>query len=880
MRKKILCLLLCLFLLSGQTLCAAGAEKADRRLTISTTEEFLLFAENCRLDSYSTGLSVTLKADLDLTNTGFQGIPIFCGTFIGGNHTISGLSLTPEGSVTGLFRYLTETAVVRNLNVSGTVEPGSSRESAGGIVGSNAGILQNCSFSGTVSGSSRVGGIAGSNTGIIRDSDVQGNVHGNHFVGGIAGENSGTIFSCRNSAAVNTTAKQNNVDLSDITMGTVIGTESFNTVTDVGGIAGNNSGTIRNCVNSGSVGYRQMGYNIGGIAGRQSGYLVGCENRGDISGRKEVGGIVGQLEPWVVLRYSTDALQLLEEQLGILSGLVDEASQHIESNTDSIRNQIWRLDKEVENARDIIAGLVADLEHPDQLTVDTITDALARLGTSLTDTVTILNRLSGAVEHTANDLTRDLKAISTQIGVIEGLLETAENHLGGSVADISDDDTPEDTTAKVECCHNYGAILADLNAGGIAGAICPENDLDPEEDVQIIGNNSLYAAGTVRGVILGCSNRAQISVRKQNAGGIIGWQPLGLVKDCLNTGSLDAAPAEYTGGIAGRSGGYIRHCSVRADIAGTAYVGGIAGTGAVVTDCHSLVRIHGTEMLGAVLGNREGNSTTDPLLQGNFFLSTGAGMGAVDGISYSGCAEPLSLKAFLALENLDDTFRSVSVCFILEDGTQIPVDLPLGSKLSPKQIPALPEKAGYTARWDALEETDLSSLYFDMTFQAVYTAHSTTIQAETLREDGRTVLLIQGSFTEESLVHVTHSTDAPALEPKQQLLESWHFEVQNAEKVTGCRFLLPVLPDSGSVALHLHSTDGSWSSIPWVQDGSYLVVPLSEGIDGLALVATEASYLPFIIAAAGGIALIAAIVAGVALRKRSRRKPMPQADNT
>ena len=54
----------------------------------------------------------------------------------------------------------------------------------------------------------------------------------------------------------------------------------------------------------GAVGYAHVGYNIGGIVGRQSGYLSSCTNSGTILGRKDVGGIAGQLEPEVRLLYN------------------------------------------------------------------------------------------------------------------------------------------------------------------------------------------------------------------------------------------------------------------------------------------------------------------------------------------------------------------------------------------------------------------------------------------------------------------------------------------------------------------------------------------------------------------------------------------------
>ncbi len=75
---------------------------------------------------------------------------------------------------------------------------------------------------------------------------------------------------------------------------------------------------LQSCKNTGPVGYEHVGYNVGGIAGRQSGYLNGCTNQGVILGRKDVGGIAGQLEPEIFLRYGEDLLKSALERTGYL----------------------------------------------------------------------------------------------------------------------------------------------------------------------------------------------------------------------------------------------------------------------------------------------------------------------------------------------------------------------------------------------------------------------------------------------------------------------------------------------------------------------------------------------------------------------------------
>ena len=88
--KRISALLLCLLLVLSLPVTALAEEAKDTdeaaaaeegtTLRILRQKQFLDFAENCRLDSYSRNLSVVLLTDIDLTGVDFSGIPIFCGT--------------------------------------------------------------------------------------------------------------------------------------------------------------------------------------------------------------------------------------------------------------------------------------------------------------------------------------------------------------------------------------------------------------------------------------------------------------------------------------------------------------------------------------------------------------------------------------------------------------------------------------------------------------------------------------------------------------------------------------------------------------------------------------------------------------------------------
>ena len=882
MLKRIYSILVCLLLLSMVLISASATEAEEepaiqiRKIEISTAEEFLEFAEDCRLDSFSRNLHVYLKKDIDLTGYSFEGIPTFGGTFWGMRRCISGLSITGDGSYQGLFRYLTEDAVVRDLNISGQIQPGGSRGNVGAFVGRNGGEIRNCNFEGTVSGGDCVGGIAGENTvnGVIENCTTAGEIHGDHFVGGIVGQNHGVIRKSKNEALINTTPQQNTVEISDITLQNLTESESVNTVTDIGGIAGISSGVIRESENYGCVGYRQIGYNIGGIAGTQSGYIVDCQNYGDIQGRKEIGGIVGQMEPVTVIAFTEDTLQILKGQLNTMSGLVNQASGNAQSNANQIVGKIAVLQDQAQTAKDAVETLFPNngAERPD---TDTILAAQSTLIKTMESMPGTMRSIASAAQTTVSGLSKDLNAISGQISAMGSTLNNASENLGGTITDVSDQDTPELLTGKVENCVNSGAILADLNVGGIAGAMAMENDLDVWEDVQQFGDTSLNFNSEVRVVILDCENSGTVTGKKQNAGGIAGWQSLGLVKSSMNTGSVDAAGGNYVGGISGTGSGYIRNCLAKCEVTADSYLGGIAGSGTIVSDSIAHVRLAGgKERIGNILGWADAPlvETQDPI-RNNYYLVIGPDFGAVDGVSYDNQAQPLEQNAFMALPGLPDAFKIATISFCFDDGTEQQVQLPVGSPLLDSQIPEIPHKDGFRSKWAGLEEADLSNIAFDMRFTVESTAYATTIASEQTRSDGRSLLLMEGSFHYNDVVSISKLEAEPSLYEELPAIEVW--EITAPQSATQARFLLPDPSITEELHLYACGEDGLWKEITAHRNGSYLVFAVDDQQMQIALV-QEQQDLTIWFVAGGAVLLAAAVGVSLVIRKKKRKHKLAE----
>lgn len=884
--RTILALLLCANLMCGvhwqafaQAQQPAGAAVSEEvqttTVTISDTEDFLEFSENCRLNSYSRNLVVELAADIDLADTGFECIPTFSGTFEGGGYTISGLSVTTNGSVQGLFRYLRAGSVVRDLTVEGEITPGGSHSSVGGIAGVNAGTIDNCRFSGRVSGSERVGGLAGVNelTGIIDGCLAAGEIHGDHFVGGIAGENRGVVRSCENKAQVNATAAQNSVEISDITIDSITGSEAAGTATDIGGIAGGSSGVIRDCTNQGVVGYPHIGYNVGGIAGSQIGYISSCENSGDIYGRKEVGGIVGQMEPSTLILYQADSLQVLHGQLQGLSSAINSTTAVVQNSAGQLNSQTGELQGHIDTALDAMGQLAPDESGslPDS---DSALAALNNLSGAISSISGTVNGMTSTGQDSVEALTEKLGTLLDQINSISATLGSAAENVGGAVTDISDNDTGEDTSGKVERCINTGSVDADVNAGGIVGAMSLENDLDPEDDLVSTGSSSMNFDCELRVVVRSCENRGEVSVKRQNVGGIAGWMAMGLVRECSNSGQLNAPSAQYVGGIAGMSSGYIRSCGAKCVLTGTGYVGGIAGqTGGTVADCLSMIKVTGAaEKTGAILGYAGdiANDRADVPVTDNYYYSVERDLGGVDGISYAGAAQSMKREEFFGREDLPEIFESVTVRFVHEDGIEKEITLAPGDALKVSDIPDVPEKAGYVGYWEGLDKLDLSLIAFDTELTMVYEPLDSAVQSTVTGENGMPLLLALGEFSLGEELDAVRLTGLEPVTEGSEFIEGWEFSLSADGTVTQLRCLLPEGADAEEISVWVRGSSGEWLSRSFSSDGSYIVFSVNEDESAFRMDTVPEDHSTMYIAAGAGV-LVLLLLAVFIIRGRKKR---------
>ncbi len=461
-------------------------DPAPEVIEIRTAEDFEKFAQQCYLDSWSVGKWVVLKEDIVLPHDRTWSVPTFSGTFDGQQHTIRGYVGGKDGYVEGLFRYIGREGEVKNLNLRGNIQGAEEDECIGSLCGVNYGTIRNCSFEGTVSGTDTVGGIAGTNqgTGVITGCRVNGHVAGYYMTGGIAGVNHGTISYSRNDSAINDDSEW--VETDD-EMGTGLflsinvsdsDVELYSGV-DTGGIAGYSDGVIANCDNYGRVGYEHTGYNIGGIAGRHSGLVMLCSNYGEIYGRKDVGGIVGQMEPYI----EVDEAQSLRNSVNKLHDLIGQMLDHMQEGKDVIKEDMDSLTAYGDGARNCghaLADQLADfvdsnVAQAKEITarMDYVTDQLPSVLDSLSHAQEAFGRFNDCMKRTVENADFDSVSGNDLTSGADELVSRLPNQAIRTMA---------------ETAQQTGATATTLSAvvAGPNGSVQPWNLLSGEKQGQTV----------------------------------------------------------------------------------------------------------------------------------------------------------------------------------------------------------------------------------------------------------------------------------------------------------------------------------------------------------------------------------------------------------
>ena len=912
---------------------ASNEATKENRIEIRTAEEFMTFAKQCYSDLWSMNVNVILMSDIDLSQIEFEGIPYFSGTFDGKGHTISGMRISAKGSDLGFFRYIGETAQVKNLSVSGSIAPGGSQENIGGIAGVNYGTIENCSFEGSLSAQKTVGAIAGYNaeSGTITGCESNAIVLATDYTGGIAGKNDGVISACTSKSSVNIEELEPTLDLGGIDVGTMNLSQNMINRNNMGGIAGYSAGLITYCKNEGTVGYQHTGYNVGGIVGGQNGIILMCVNRGAIYGRKDVGGIVGQALPYIETEYLDDKIEQTKTDINRLNRTVNNISSTLKDTSQEVSDYSDKLSDQYQDSLDNISDNLDDLsdsisdEHPEAKGyVNNINDAMDRIQA-------IQSSGSALTQEQIDSIQNNLKVINDNLGNLQNVYSGSGESAENLVNQISDElkqngdnqqeakDLANSVDANVQVIADNLSSMSD-QISNMADSMSEDLSVLMGDEEVIVDISSIESAEDMSGVISECVNRGEVH-GDLNVGGIAGTMnveyegdpelDVDMTKDtsvslrstvnnvvlhCINYGRI-YAKKNCAGGIAGlQELGLIYDCEGYGEVSSDSgsYLGGIAGNSkSTIQESYSLCTVFGTDYVGGICGNGytlqdnisvatieaegeksgsiSGNAEKEGTIKGNYYAESD--VHGIDGISYAGAAEEKSYDEIMAMEDIPAGFQTVKVTFEIEEEVLSEKWIPYGSEMDETVFPDIAEKEGYYIQWPNLDE--LNPIRENQTITAEYIPWTQSVAGTQKAENGKHIFLVVGDFYDDTTIQL-EEINGPQMTDENASLTyayAWKLESERKKEISSVEghFLVP--ETEGEVQLWI-CKDGTWTETEFTEDGSYLVAELPYGAD-FAVTVTETDYfIYYIIAGIAGVAifLIFVIVIRRVKKKKSNKK--------
>lgn len=841
-----------------------SAEDSLNVIEISRVNELIEFANKCKYDSYSKDKIVKLTADIDVSGSDFKGISYFAGIFDGGSHIISGFNVDYKGSDFGFFRYIAESGFITNLNISGSINVTGSQKNIGGIAGVNKGVINESSFSGKVNASTETGAIAGYNheNAKIVSCTSDADILATNQTGGIAGVNDGLISSCTSKSRVNTQELDTTLDIGGVDVGTLNLTQNVIDRNDMGGIAGESTGIISDCVNYGKIGFAHTGYNVGGIAGKQSGKVITCSNEGEIYGRKDVGGIVGQAEPDIESEYLNDrvddvqsSIDIINSTLNNMSSSMNNASSDVKSYTENIIDQYKELldklqdklngnndnDEKIEDfvddiSKDIENSTVADDIHG---VADTVDSEIRTIADSI-------ERISAQIKNIGNTVTETMDVVTSDDDYIE---------------DISSADSAQNSDGVIAKSVNRGAVHGDINAGGIAGTMNVEYDVDPEYDLDITETTNVRLRSTVSDVVIYCINYGEVNSKKDCAGGIVGLQELGLVYGSEGYGTVKSETGNYAGGIAGNSASAITDSYSLCNVESEDYTGGICGKGYTMQNCISIPAILGD---GEAKGSLAGIIESDGEVSTNIFVNDI--YGGIDDINYSGKADSASYEAVMAMENIPDGFHRVTLVFKADGNVIDTKNIAYNANLGVSELPSIPDKDGYYAQWP--ENIVSKPILQNTVVEAEYHVWIESVAGDIASQNDKPLFIAEGKFYDDNKITLS-KCDTDNLSGDIEYSYAWKMrgtDVKDKGTKT-CHFYIKNTSGSSEV-WYRDNADSGWVKADAKEHGSYMTAEIPYEAD-FAVIHKESSNMIYYIC--GGAAACIIVLAVIIIKKRKKR---------
>ena len=461
-----------------------------------------------------------------------------------------------------------------------------------GLVGylGSGGTLQNLGVKASyIKGGNRVGGLCGWNYGTVSNCYNSGTVAGSSYVGGVCGMNMmGNVINCYNTG--------------NVTGGS-----------EVGGVCGYNRGTVSNCYNSGSVTGTDIWF-IGGVCGGNVfGNVTNCYNTGSVTGTGDyVGGVCGNNDGDTV----TNCYYLIgTANSGIGSGSGEATAKA---------------------ADEFQSGAVAYLlqgEQAEQVWGQNLTFAPK-------DTYPVLGGLKVVQngDGYANELNQDgdfyLISTADELRLFASMVNSGQTNISAKLtADIelnnttgwenwSESNAPANTWTPIGNSSQPFTGTLDGAGHSVSGIYINNTEI----------NQGLVGVLGEGGTLQNLGVKASYIKGDNQVGGVCGWNDMGSITNCYNTGSVESTGAE-AGGVCGTStSGNVSNCYNTGSVTGYKRVGGVCGgNSGTVTNCYNTGSVEGNEIVGGVCGR---NSSTVTNCYNSGSVEGNYSVGGVCGLNY------------------------------------------------------------------------------------------------------------------------------------------------------------------------------------------------------------------------------------------------------
>lgn len=582
----------------------------------------------------------------------------------------------------------------------------------------------------------------------------------------------------------------------------------------------------------------------------------------------------------------TDLTKPLRELRQTINKITNEITDRKE-NLDNIKKQLEELKKKID---DKIQGLIPTIKPiptaaPKAKTAEEDQPSM-KVGKAILDKLFITAEAANDDDNNLLSLNEilDTDRIKEEMKKVISVDVALDRNVAGEYTD----------TALVKSCINTGEVRASENAGGIAGNMGVESLRKNGETLQLSDGKTVVSDLAVKATIHSCINDGEIYASQKNAGGIAGSSNVGIIKECLGAGEVEAANTGYAGGIGGSVNASILYSVGAARVRGENDLGGIAGKGNVIRECYSLATFEGdAERIGMIAGSADGD------VKNNCFISEE--IGGVGGASYETNAENIPFEdmkctdtlpekmdmffnddwvseqdCFPQIKSLAQTdaqvigldIRALSakyaetvfrVSFIVDGNVVKSLKKNYDEKLLEEEIPVLTGADGRYPHWNR-DTSEPIRRHTD--FKAEYTDATMTIASD----ETPPIILLEGNFSDSTTVE-TDDTEITASFFGYSKGNAYSFKI-NPKKDGEAGFKIHVLArDDKACALGV-VREGQPEVIECERDGSYLVGYM-DGPQSFVILSKQAKALPITMIVIGGGGILFMILAAIAAKKRN-----------